>query len=1557
MKIPFIIFACVFSPIYAQVIGVDDFSYANGSIAGESGGTGFNYDNFDQTSTSSSSDWDVLFGSPTIVNGALTTDGDGAIREYNGPLEGAGNSSNNGQDDHERSGAVRGMGQIFYRCSIQRFNSATWSGLSSYDFSTERVFFGVPAQENPESDELEFGIEILGANTRYYSGIAADTNPHELIFLLDFDRDLIALWLDPDSFDFYDATTGEHTADAFGPYTPNNWSTAIRLASSGEVSWDNLTISLDSDGVGLADGIEDLDSDGLPGNWEAANGLDDNDDGSIDPNNGFAGDPDGDGLINLNEFLLGTDPQESDFDNDGFDDGFEFVAGTNPFSPSSFPGANPPPDLIGVEEFDYPKGTIAGRSGGQHWDRDNASADDQTLGHTGTNSDWNATGGNPQVVLGKLITQSNSALREYNSPGEGDQILSDEREGAIGGNSFFESNVIYYRCELTRRSGVTWSGLSAFDFDTELFLFGVPNAPNPSSGNREFAIHDLLEDSHAYSGIQPVTDQTYTMVAKLDYSNELACLYLDPDLSQAESTQTPIATMTNIADDWTSALRLASGSGGSAEWDQLRVAVTWEGLTEAPPSANDDSVEIFPGGQSRIKVIANDGGEFLPSTISIINPPAFGNATPSPDGTVLYQHTAGAPTSDSFTYRITNQNGNLSDTATATVLFTNSARFDTSFVNMPENPPAIDLVLEEAFEGLDFDFPHDFCTVPNDSEKLFVSEGDGRIYLVPDVAAAVPTRLLILDITSQVEHDINELAMKGIAVHPDWANNGFIYVTYNTTADTARLSRFTCQTSAPFTAGSELILIDQANPDDIHNISTCQFGSDGYLYVGFGDGGSQEDRFNNSQHIDRNLWSCLIRIDVDKRAGNLEPNPDSDIPRDGNGNAYFSIPADNPFVSVTSFNGINLNATEVRTEIYVMGLRNPWQFSPEDNNQDGIVDEVWIGDVGRADREEVGIYTAGQNGGWAWREGSEAGVRSGDLINGASEAAATLTEPLWDYGHGGSIFEGTSITGGFVYRESTLPSLTGKYICADYISGNIWSIERGATAQSPPTITRLTGQERIVALTTDPATGDVLLLSRNDGTIKRLTLGSTSSVDGAGFPQTLSQTNFSSDPETLLANPGGIAYEPNLTFWSDFAEKSRWFLLNNTADTIAFSQDDPWDYPAGMVWVKHFDYPAEWETFPRIINGQSITDRRPVVDSPRRKVETRFLVRNTEGVYGVSYQWTNLNGGPQFDASLAGNNGETFDIEITLDGSPTTVPWEIPSRSSCLTCHTSEAGHSLSFNTRQLNAPGSLAGSSDNFLNLLNDSGYLTGLTDSPANLPRHLHPAETTYSLEARVRSYLDVNCAYCHQSGGTGGGDWDGRSHLTLNETGIINGIPVDAPLDPNDLLVIPGLVDDSLIYNRAAAANGYSRMPPLATNEIDLEGVQLITDWINNEARSELTYEDWRLLQFGNISSPEGEPRANPDGDFADNFYEWLTNTNPNDPASNWQPELSIDHGDVEWSFQGLGNRSVTILRSEDLQIWDLWSAPGNDGIPLNPSIFHTFSSSITEEEFFQFRIEER
>ena len=1345
--------------------------------------------------------------------------------------------------------------------------------------------------------------------------------------------------------------------------------------------FDGITDTTDTDGDTILDAIEDRHA-------------------CLDKNVPDAGaDPDSDGLSNLQELAGGTDPCDADSDNDGWNDGAEVAAGSDPNDDADYPGA-----VVSVVNLDATKlgvanGTVI-----------------TTIANPGD-------AGLFTTVAGTVVATSHPA---NNSPGVliqglgfngGDKMTAAQLAPAVGlsGNQVHSVRAWVWNGALgTEETIVAWGrrggapngsncafhqGLSA-DFGA-VGHWGAQDVPYGTMNGTSIAATEGRWANLAYT-FDGTTSRVYIngILSNVDAHGALSV--------HAESNPVALGAENENGNPATTQ---ASLDGTIARVQVFKTVKTAQEILDAynaeaplffdgtdpnvPPVAVNDTVTMHANGKFRLNVVANDTGGIKRSTLRITSGPSHGSAVAHPDGTIFYQHTTGTPASDAITYAVDNFNGTLTSSATVTINFTTNFRFDAGFATLPAGPPPTAYKLEEAFPGITFQGPHTADTVRGDTRKLFVAQDDGRVYLIPDVTQTPATSVLVLDIRSEVDSAAFEKALKGIAIHPNWANNGYIFLTYDTLQGGVRVARFTCSRSAPYAANpaSKVVLLDQNADSGIHSIGQCRFGPDGYLYVGFGDNGEQSDAGDNSQHIDRNVWSSIIRIDVDKKPGSFFPNPnpapgadpggsnnDADlvIPRVGggtSGEAYFSIPPDNPFLDkvandgrgIGSFNGVALTPNQVRTEIAIMGQRNPWSFSAEDNNGDGTVDEIWVADVGRSAREELSIYpfplvdgggVYRGNGGWGWREANLAGVRSGQLLNGAPESAATLTEPFYTYAHGGGAFDGFSVIAGSLYRSTAKPQFTGKFIFGDYLNGHIWALQRTAGA---PIVERLAGEVGLTGFTVDPSNGDILVVDRGaggfggagTGSIKRITVG----ADDSSFPATLTKTGFFADLGDLTPQPGAVAYNPNLRFWSDFAEKTRWSLIKNATDTMGYSKDGVWTFPTGMIWAKHFDMPTEWETFTRTINGANVIDRRPKATSPRRRLETRFLVKNAGEAYGVSYRWENINSGVQGEANLAANNGESFNVAITVDAIPTNVVWQIPSRAACTSCHTAPAGHALSFNTRQLNTSGQMAGISGNFLGMLNTAGYLSGFTGSPASLPRHVRPDETRYSHEARVRSYLDVNCSYCHRTGGTGGGVWDGRGHLTLAQTGLINGVVVDGSANPGHLLVIPGNVNRSVVYNRVSASNGYTRMPPLAANELDLEAAQLVSDWIASEVQTHTTYQQWRIARFGNGTSPEGAPGADPDGDTRDNHDEWLANTDPNNPSSYWQPVLRLDGANATLDFAGLGNRSVRAFRSFDLVNWFQWAVPGNDGLPLDPNAIHSLiGPRSAPAEFFRFQIDE-
>jgi uncharacterized repeat protein (TIGR03806 family) len=712
-------------------------------------------------------------------------------------------------------------------------------------------------------------------------------------------------------------------------------------------------------------------------------------------------------------------------------------------------------------------------------------------------------------------------------------------------------------------------------------------------------------------------------------------------------------------------------------------------------------------------------------------------------------------------------------------------------------PPPASYSTTRAFPSLSFTQPVAVVTPTGETRRLFVVEKTGRIWVVPDVTAPTPTRTLFLDLSARVSTGggTDERGLLALAFHPNYATNGQFYVWYTTDATTSaggglhdRLSRFRVSASDPNVAdaASEQPLITQRDEAANHNGGQLLFGPDGYLYLSVGDEGGANDQFQNSQRIDRDFFAGILRLDVDQRAGSLPPNPHAAVHA-----GTYSVPADNPFVGATFFNSAPVIAAAVRTEFWAVGLRNPWRMS-----FDPATGRLWCGDVGQGTREEIDLIVRGGNYGWNYREGNNAGPR------GNPPANVSFLPPIWDYPNPG---QGGSVTGGIVYRGARYPELVGKYLFADFVSGRIWSL--APNDDSPVTsdrVQQLATDGGISSFGLDPSNGDILLADLSENAIKRLVVSTTG---GTQLPATLSATGAFTNVATLTPAPGVNAYEPNVAFWSDHAKKSRWFALPDATGTFGFSADAAWSLPTGAVWIKHFDL--------ELTRGNPATARR---------IETRFLVKTTDGVHGATYRWNDA----QTDATLVPDEGAEQQFTVVENGVARQQTWRFPSRADCQACHTSAGGFALTFNTRQLNRDFAFPGGTANTITALALAGYLSGAPNETGNLPALAAAEDASKSIELRARSYLDANCSQCHQPGGTALGNFDARASTPLSLAGIVNGALIDHGGDAANRVLVPGDATHSRILQRMSV-RGSGQMPPIATNERDLAGEALLTQWI--------------------------------------------------------------------------------------------------------------------------------
>ena len=291
------------------------------------------------------------------------------------------------------------------------------------------------------------------------------------------------------------------------------------------------------------------------------------------------------------------------------------------------------------------------------------------------------------------------------------------------------------------------------------------------------------------------------------------------------------------------------------------------------------------------------------------------------------------------------------------------------------------------------------------SQRLFVIEQPGRILII-DSDGLRPTPFL--DIVDRVRDASNEQGLLGLAFHPEYASNGRFFVNYtDLTGDTTVAEFNRSEGDANWSdPTSEAIVMTIQQPFSNHNGGDLAFGPEGFLWIATGDGGSGGDPQGNGQNTET-LLGKLLRIDVDS------------------GSTY-TIPPDNPFV----------DDTQLRDEIWALGLRNPWRFSFDRSTGD-----LYIGDVGQGSIEEINFEArtdaGGRNYGWNTMEGSRCFGSSNCSTEG-------LILPAAEYSHA----QGCSVTGGYVYRGSRFPALRGLYLYGDFCTGTVWALaqEDGTSA-------------------------------------------------------------------------------------------------------------------------------------------------------------------------------------------------------------------------------------------------------------------------------------------------------------------------------------------------------------------------------------------------------------------------------------------------------------------------------------------------------------------------------
>lgn len=695
--------------------------------------------------------------------------------------------------------------------------------------------------------------------------------------------------------------------------------------------------------------------------------------------------------------------------------------------------------------------------------------------------------------------------------------------------------------------------------------------------------------------------------------------------------------------------------------------------------------------------------------------------------------------------------------------------------------------LENAFPNINFgnQRPLQVMSAPGDSEHLFVLCQEGRVHVLTNSSEAAESTTF-LDLRDRVSRRGNEEGLLGLAFHPDYQTNGQLFVYYSAEDDDRKprsvISRIQRADDNALIANpeSETVLLEVPQPFRTQNGGSLEFGPDGFLYIGFGDGGSSDDPQEHGQNL-TTLPGSIIRIDVDQRDDGLE----------------YAIPADNPLVD---------RGDEARGEIWAYGFRNVWRLAFDKDTGD-----LWCGDVGQDRFEEVNRVVKGGNYGWNIREAEyrvdvDTDVRFPRTDSELAAEDARFQSPVSSYYHS----EGRAVVGGRVYHGERLPKLEGAYLYADFFSGFIWALQRDGNEYRDRWVCNATVQ---IAGFGEDSEGE-LYLCAFDGNIYRLA-ANKDYWDGTSqrFPYRLSQTGLFESTADLIPVAGLRPYSVNVPLWSDHAHKERLIALPEDGK-ITFSESGIWEFPVGTVVAKHF--------FMDLTEGDA---------SSRRRLETRLLVNGPRGWDGYTYLWNE----EQSDATLL-DMAMTEALEIQTADGPVIRDWYYPSRSDCKACHTRAAGFVLSVNSRQLNRMHSDGHETANQLVRWAQAGMFTGpLTTHPSDIEAYPDWGNSEAEpIDALARAYLDVNCAFCHTPGGPGNAPIDLRYHTPIEHTVMI-GIPPRGTRttgQPATALITPNRPGDSDLVRRMEM-RGPGQMPILATFEPDPKAVEIVSEWIRQMA----------------------------------------------------------------------------------------------------------------------------
>lgn len=741
-------------------------------------------------------------------------------------------------------------------------------------------------------------------------------------------------------------------------------------------------------------------------------------------------------------------------------------------------------------------------------------------------------------------------------------------------------------------------------------------------------------------------------------------------------------------------------------------------------------------------------------------------------------------------------------------------------VGSPEPPSAY--IAERVFPKLTFSNAVDLASIPG-TDRLLLAEVGGKIFSFRNTPDC-DTRELLVDLKKEIP------AMEqvyGFAFHPNFPQNGSIYICYVLKPDLpegSRVSQFTIAKGDPpqLDAKSEKILITWLSGG--HNGGCLKFGPDHFLYISTGDAASPNppDPFKTGQD-NSDLLSAILRIDVDH----------SDDRKN------YRVPPDNPFV----------NKAGTRPEVWAYGFRNPWRMSFDKKRGD-----LWAGDVGWELWEMVYRVERGGNYGWSIVEGPQS------IHPDWPHGPTPILPPVKAHPHS----EAASITGGCVYYGTRLKDLVGAYIYGDWVTGKIWALRSEGNKLTSlqelvdtPLQIICFGEDKSGELFVADYGGGIYQLKSNEAPPTHLK-----------FPRKLSETGLFESARYDIPSPGVIPFLINSEMWSDNALAERFVGLpgNFTIQTGAtnvwlYQSKNEWRYPTNAVLAKtlglqDFDQPNHL-----------------------RRIETQVLHYDGLDWHAYSYRWND----EQTDANLVRAEGEEamYDVKDSATPAGGKRTWRFHARAECLRCHNPWVNYALGFTAPQLNRDiryqaGHPVSSSqpeqhkpapwpndvvitDNQLRTFSHLGFFDQPLDERAR-PKFadLVSGSRDPSINDRARTWLHVNCAHCHREGAGGAVVTHFDFDTKLPEMKAIGHVPSQGTFGLVGAHVItPGDPYSSALYYRIMTT-GQGRMPHIGSKMVDVLGAKLIHDWIT-QLPKELSEDKKEDAAVGKLRSENGEALA--------------------------------------------------------------------------------------------------